>query len=51
MKVIIDDFNYKGKHYDEVVFEMPQLDNIEDIPEDKIVGYVIEGLENLLKEN
>lgn len=41
MKVIIDDFKYKGKHYDKVEFDMPQLDSIEDIPEDKIVAYVI----------
>lgn len=50
MTIIIDDFNYKGKHYDRVEFDMPQLDNIEDVPEDKITAYVIEGLENLLKE-
>lgn len=51
MKIIIQDFNFKGKHYGEVVFEMPNINNIEDIPEDKIVPYVMGELEDLLKED
>ena len=50
MKIIIEDFNYKGKHYDEVGFELTHVSNIEDIPEDKIVPYVMEGLKNLLED-
>lgn len=38
MRIIIKDFIFKGKHY-------------EDIPEDKIVPYVIESLNELLKED
>ena len=50
MKIIIRDFNYEGKHYDEVVFELAHVSNIEDILEDKIVPYVMEGLKNLLED-
>lgn len=54
MRIIIKDFMFKGKHYDEATFEMPNVSNIEDIPEDipedKIVPYVIESLNELLKE-
>ena len=49
MKIIIRDFNFEGKHHNEVVFELTHVINIEDIPEDKIVPYVMEGLKNLLK--
>ena len=50
MKIIIRDFNYKGEHRDEVVFELIHVSNIEDIPEDKIVPYVMEGVKNLLED-
>lgn len=50
MKIIIRDFNYEGKHHDEVVFELTHVSNIEDIPEGKIVPYVMEGLNNLLED-
>ena len=51
MKIIIEDFKYEGKYIGKVEFEMPQLSNIEDIPEDKIVPYVMGELKDLLKEN
>lgn len=51
MRIIIKDFMFKGKYYDEATFEMPNVSNIEDIPEDKIVPYVIESLNELLKED
>ena len=50
MKIIIRDFNFKGKHHNEVVFELTHVSNIEDIPKDKIVSYVMEGLKNLLED-
>lgn len=51
MKVILKDFYYKGKHIDEYVCNMPQIDNVEDIPEDRIVDYVLEALEILHEES
>lgn len=50
MKIILKDFNYKGKHFKELDLEMPNIKNVEDIPEDKIVDYVKESLNNFLEE-
>lgn len=49
MKIILDDFNYKGEHFKRYECELPQVDNIKDIPEDKIVGYIMENLDELSK--
>ena len=51
MKVILKDFYYKGKHINEHVCDMPQIKNIEDVPEDRIVDYVLEVLEILHEES
>lgn len=51
MKIIIQDFKFKGEHYDEFELDMPNVENIEGIPEDKIIPYVMEELEILLKED
>lgn len=50
MKIILKDFCYKGKHIDEYACNMPQINNVEDIPEDRIVDYVMENLAILHEE-
>lgn len=46
MKIVLKDFEYKGKHLDEVEFEFPQITNVEEVPEEKIKAYIFETLVN-----
>ena len=50
MKIVFKDFNYKGKHFKELELGMPNIKNVEDIPKDKIVEYIVESLDNFLDE-
>lgn len=50
MKIILDNFNYKGKHFDGVTLEMPNVKNVEDVREDVIIEYIKESLDNLMDE-
>ena len=50
MKIILKDFNFKGKHFNEIEIGMPNIKNVEDVPEDKIVDYIVESLNNFLEE-
>ena len=50
MKIIIEDFNYKGHHFKKYECEMPTIKDVNDVPEEKIVEYVCESLDTFLKE-
>lgn len=50
MKIILDNFNYKGKHFDRYECDLPQVTNVDELPEDKIIEYIIENLEEFIKE-
>ena len=50
MKIILDDFNYKGRHFDHYVCEMPQVKRLEDVPEERITEYICESLDQFLEE-
>lgn len=46
MKFIVEDFNYKGKHYDRHVFELPDhITNIDEVPMEKLGEYILDVLE------
>ena len=49
MKVILQDINYKGYHIGHYECELPNVKDIDDIPEGKLVEYVIESLDNYIK--
>ena len=48
MKILITDFEYNGKHYDEYELELYQVRAIDDIPEGRLETYIRDSLEDLL---
>lgn len=50
MKIVLDNFNYKGQHFKHYVCEMPNVKNLDDVPEEKITEYVIECLNRFIEE-
>jgi hypothetical protein len=48
MKIILEDVNYKGKHFDGVTLEMPNVKSVEAVREDVIIEYIKESLDNLM---
>lgn len=52
MKIILDDFNYRGHHFERVECEIPQVDELEEgILEDLISRYVIWDLDDVINFN
>lgn len=51
MKVILEDFNYKGNHFDRWEAELQQVIDWEDIPEEKLIEYIADSLDAFLEEN
>lgn len=49
MRIILDNINYKGRHFNRFEAEFPQLNNLEDIPEGKLMEYICEGLDEYLE--
>lgn len=51
MKVTIDNFNYRGIHFDELTCELPKhIKNLEDVTNEEITGYVMEHLNRIIDE-
>lgn len=50
MKIIIENFNWKGKHIDRYESEMPNVTDLDAIPEGKIEEYISEALDILIEE-
>ena len=50
MKIIIDNFYYKGHHFDCYECDMPNVNNLDEVSEDKITEYVVESLNKFIDE-
>ena len=50
MKLILNNINYKGRHFDEVTFELPQVCEFDETFEERIVPYITEQLDMLIKD-
>lgn len=51
MKVTIDNFNYRGVHFDEMTCTLPEhVQNLEDVTEEEITEYVMEHLNRIIDE-
>ena len=48
MKIILRDINYRGYHFEELDFELPNVKNLEDITTDMLSEYVIDDLNNYI---
>lgn len=51
MEVILSEINYKGHHFDEVVINLPQIENFDDVPYEKFNEYLCDRLDTLIAEN
>lgn len=52
MKIILDDFNYRGHHFKQVEFEIPQVDDLEEcLLEDLISMYLMWDLDDFINFN
>lgn len=50
MQIVLKDFTYKGEHVNEVVFAALQRSEVDEVFAERIGEYILESLENLLKE-
>ena len=48
MKIILRDMNYRGYHFPELDFELPNVKNLEDVTLDLLTEYVIDDLDNYI---
>lgn len=52
MKIILDDFNYRGYHFERIEREIPQVDTLEEgLLEDLISLHLIWDLDDLINFN
>lgn len=51
MKIILDDFSYRGYYFERFDFEIPNVENLEDITEDLLYRHVIWELEDFINFN
>lgn len=49
MKIVLSDFNYKGRHFDHYECEWPNVKNLDEVPEEKAIEYITESLNEFLK--
>ena len=49
MKLIIEDFEYKGIHIDRYESDLPQVTKLDEIPADKLEAYIKENLDAVIK--
>lgn len=50
MKITLSNFNYKGYRFDYYESELPQVDDVDEIFVERIMGYITENLDNIIKE-
>ena len=51
MKIILDDFSYRGYYFEHFEFEIPNVENLEDVTEDLLFRHVVWDLEELIDFN
>lgn len=50
MKIIIEDFEYKGHKIGRYICELPQVTKFDEMVQDNIIEYMVESLDELTKE-
>lgn len=48
MKIILRDVNYRGYHFEELDFELPNANNLEDVTVDMLAEYVVDDLNHYI---
>ena len=52
MKIIVDDFNYRGYHFERIECEIPQVDELEEgVIEELLSRYMIWDLDDYINFN
>ena len=49
MNITLSDFNYKGHRFDRYVCELPNVKTLDDVLEERIIEYIRESLDEILK--
>ena len=49
MKIIVEDFKYKGRHFEYFEADWPGVDVADDIPEENIIDYIKESLDDFIE--
>ena len=49
MKIILDNIKYKGYQFDRYELEIPDVEDLDDIPEEKITERIIDSLEHSIE--
>lgn len=50
MKITIENFNYKGHHFNYYEGEFPQVEDFDDLAQERIVDYVVEALDKIIEK-
>ena len=50
MKIIIENFNYKGHHINRCEYEFPQVKDVDDVLSERMLSYVSDSLDELIEE-
>ena len=50
MRIILDDINYKGRHFKRLECELPNVKNLDEIPEGKLTEYICDSLDQIIKD-
>lgn len=43
MRIIIEDFNYNGQHFDRCEYDLPQIKEVDETFKEKIAEYIVES--------
>lgn len=49
MKIVLDDINYKGHHFEKVEVELHDVNDLEDVTEEEVVKGIVRFLDDVLK--
>ena len=48
MKIILEDFCYKGHKVGRYICELPQVEDFDEIVQERIIGYLVENMDELI---
>lgn len=51
MKIRLEDFTYKGKRHNHFELDIPDHVNLDEVPLEKVFGYVIECFETIFEHD
>lgn len=49
MKIILENFDYKGRHFNHYEGEFPQVTKFDDSTQERLIDYVVEVLDKIIE--